>query len=182
MGNSLQDQLLQAGLVDKERLDKANKDKRRQQKQQRGKKASRPKAKPVDPEVKRQREEKAARDRELNQQRDEVRRQREVAAQVRQLVREHRHPRKPSDDDVPFNFQNKDKIKRIYVSPETHKQISAGRLVIVNDNGVFELVPPAIAEKIRQRNPSLVIDLPKDDEPAADDPYADYQVPDDLMW
>lgn len=180
MGNSLQDQLLQAGLVDKEQLDKARKQKTRQQRQQRGKKST--KNKPVDPEVQRQREEKAAQDRELNRQRDEVRRQREVAAQVRQLVRQHRHPRSHSDDDVAFNFQNKDKVKRLYVSADTHRLISAGRLVIVNDNGNFELVPPAIAEKIRARNPSLVIDLPNDDEPAADDPYADYKVPDDLMW
>ena len=60
--------------------------------------------------------------------------------------------------------------------------ITAGKLKIVNDNGVFELVPPAIAEKIRQRNPSLVIDLPDEQSPAEDDPYADYKVPDDLMW
>jgi hypothetical protein len=179
MGNSLQEQLLQAGLVDKDQLNKANKQKRKQPRPKKGAKA---KAKPVDPEVQRQRDEKAARDRELNQQREEVRRQREVSAQVRQLVRNNRHPRPQSDDDIPFNFQNKDKIKRIFVSPETHKLISSGRLVIVNDNGNFELVPPAIAEKIRQRNPSLVIDLPKEDAPAADDPYADFKVPDDLMW
>jgi len=60
--------------------------------------------------------------------------------------------------------------------------ISAGQLVIVNFNGVFELVPPDIAEKIRERNPSLVIDLPEEQQPDADDPYAQYQVPDDLMW
>lgn len=180
MGNSLQEQLLQAGLVKKEQVDKANKQKSRQQREQRSKKAKA--TKPVDPEVKRRREEKAARDRALNQQREEVRRQREVAAQVRQLVREHRHPRSQGDDDVPFNFDNKGKIKRLYVSPATHKLVSAGKLKIVNDNGTFELVPPAIAEKIRARNPSLVIDLPDDDQPAADDPYADYQVPDDLMW
>jgi len=179
MGNSLQEQLLQAGLVDKDQLNKANKQKRKQPRPKKGAKA---KAKPVDPEVQRQRDEKAARDRELNQQREEVRRQREVSAQVRQLVRNNRHPRPQSDDDIPFNFQNKDKIKRIFVSPETHKLISSGKLVIVNDNGNFELVPPAIAEKIRQRNPSLVIDLPKEDAPAADDPYADFKVPDDLMW
>ena len=179
MGNSLQEQLLQAGLVDKDQLNKANKQKRKQPRPKKGAKA---KAKPVDPEVQRQRDEKAARDRELNQQREEVRRQREVSAQVRQLVRNNRHPRPQSDDDIPFNFQNKDKIKRIFVSPETHKLISNGKLVIVNDNGNFELVPPAIAEKIRQRNPSLVIDLPKEDAPAADDPYADFKVPDDLMW
>jgi uncharacterized protein YaiL (DUF2058 family) len=177
VGNSLQDQLLQAGLVSKDQLDKAKKQK---PKPPRGKKKAR--AKPVDPEVRRQREEKAARERELNQQRNEVRRQREVAAQVRQLVSRNKVERKPGDDDIAFNFQNKDKIKRIYVSPELHRQISAGKLKIVNDNGTFELVPPAIAEKIRERNPSLVIDMPEEQTPAADDPYAEFQVPDDLMW
>ena len=181
MRNSLQDQLLKAGLVSKDKLNQAKKQGGKKKRQQRAKQASGP----LTPEEKARQQaqaEKAAHDRELNQQREEVRRQREVAAQVRQLVRAHRHVRTPSDDDVPFNFQNKDKIKRLYVSPDTHKLISAGKLVIVNDNGVFELVPPAIAEKIRARNPSLVIDLPSDEEPAADDPYADYKVPDDLMW
>ncbi|MDJ0738375.1 MAG: DUF2058 domain-containing protein [Gammaproteobacteria bacterium] len=181
MGNSLQDQLLQAGLVTKDQVNQAQKSKKRKPPQ--GKKAKQAaRQRPVDPEVARQRAEKAARDRELNQQRDEVRRQREVAAQVRQLVREHRVERRPGDDDVAFNFQNKDKIKRLYVSPALHRQISARKLVIVNDNGSFELVPPPIADKIRARNPSLVIDLPDDDSPADDDPYAAYKVPDDLMW
>ena len=178
MGNSLQDQLLQAGLVSQQQLNKAKKQKA---KPPRGKKnKSRPK--PEDPELRRQREEKAAHDRELNQQREEVRRQRAVAAEVRQLVRQHRLDRREGEDDIPFNFQNKDKIKRLYVPPAVHRQISAGKLKIVNDNGVFELVPPDIAEKIRQRNPSLVIDLPEEQTPDADDPYAAYQVPDDLMW
>lgn len=180
MGNSLQDQLLQSGLVDKSQLNKAKKQKTKQNRAQRSKKG--PPPKPVDPEVLRQREEKAARDRELNQQRDEVRRQREVAAQVRQLVRHNRHPRPESDDDKPFHFENKGKIKRIFLNPPTHKLVSEGKLKIVNDNGVFELVSPDIAEKIRARNPSLVIDLPVDKPVEADDPYAGYEVPDDLMW
>lgn len=181
MGNSLQDELLKAGLIDRKKIDQANRQKRSDRRRKpSGKKA--PPARPVDPEVQRQREEKAARDRELNQQREEVRRQREVNAQVRQLVSQHRHPRIERDDDIPFHFENKGKIKRLFVSPETHRMITERRLVIVNDNGQFELVPPPIAEKIRQRNPSLVIDLPEDTAPAEDDPYADYKVPDDLMW
>lgn len=178
MGNSLQDQLLQAGLVSQDQLNKAKKQKA---KPPRGKK-KKARTRPEDPEARRRREEKAAYDRELNQQREEVRRQREVAAQVRQLVSQHKVARRESEDDVPFNFQNKDKIKRLYVSPELHQQISSGRLKIVNDNGVFELVPPDVAEKIRQRNPSLVIDLPEEKAADADDPYAEFQVPDDLMW
>lgn len=180
MGNSLQDQLLQAGLVKQSQVDEANRQKSKKKRQQVPKKARA--AKKKDPEAERRRAEKAERDRALNQQRDEVRRQREVAAQVRQLVRDHRHPRTAGDDDIPFNFDNKGRIKRLYVSPDTHRLISAGKLVIVNDNGVFDLVPPAIAEKIRRRNPSLVIDLPEEAAPADDDPYADFKVPDDLMW
>jgi hypothetical protein len=182
MSNSLQDELLKAGLIDQSKIDQARKAKKAQQKRKPAvKKAQR--AKPeVDPEVRRQQEEKAARDRELNQQREEVRRQREVNAQVRQLVSRNRHPRRESEDDIPFHFDNKGKIKRLFVSREVHQMITERKLVIVNDNGQFELVPPSIAEKIRQRNPSLVIDLPEERKPSEDDPYADYQVPDDLMW
>jgi len=179
VGNSLQDQLLQAGLVSREQLSKSKKQKHKQTRSQKGGKRAVAKAKPrPDP----RQAEKAAHDRELNQQRDEVRRQRQVNAEVRQLVSRHRHPRSESDDDVPFHFDNKGKVKRIYVAPATHRLITDRKLVIVNDNGVFELVPPDIAEKIRQRNPSLVIDLPEEQAPDADDPYAAFQVPDDLMW
>lgn len=182
MGNSLQDELLKAGLIDQKKIDQARKSKKSQQKRRPApKKAQRVKPK-VDPEVQRQIDDKAARDRELNQQREEVRRQREVNAQVRQLVSRNRHPRVEREDDIPFHFDNKGKIKRLFVSSEVHRMISEGKLMIVNDNGQFELVPPPIAEKIRARNPSLVIDLPEESTPAADDPYADYKVPDDLMW
>jgi uncharacterized protein YaiL (DUF2058 family) len=181
MGNSLQDQLLKAGLIDQNRIDEARKEKQRKHRQQKPKKkaarAERPKSKPTPEQL-----QKAARDRELEQQRNEVRRQREVAAQVRQLVRQHRLPRSEGEDDQPFHFENKGKVKRIYVSAQTHKLVAAGKLMIVNDNGIFELVPPAIAEKIRQRNPSLVIDLPEEAAPDENDPYARFQVPDDLIW
>jgi uncharacterized protein YaiL (DUF2058 family) len=53
---------------------------------------------------------------------------------------------------------------------------------VVNCNGEFELVPAETAEKIRQLNPSLVIDPPEESESTEDDDYADYKVPDDLIW
>ncbi|HPE78943.1 MAG TPA: DUF2058 family protein, partial [Gammaproteobacteria bacterium] len=155
MGNSLQDQLLKAGLIDQKKIDQARQDKKKARPPKPAKKAraAAPKPQPTPEQL-----EKIARDRELNEQRKEVQRQRAVAAEVRQLVRNNRHPRSESEDDKPFHFENKGKVKRIYVSAQTHKLITDGKLMIVNDNGVFELVPPAVAEKIRQRNPSLVID------------------------
>lgn len=183
MGNSLQDQLLQAGLVNESQVKKANKAKQQQKRQQpKGKKKARSEKPKLTPEQIQAREEKAARDRELNERRDEARRQREIAAQIKQLVDANRHPPSDPANDVPFYFENKGKVKTIHVGEKTRDMIVAGKLMIVNANGKFELVPPSIAEKIRERNPALVIDLPKDEKPAEDDPYADYQVPDDLMW
>lgn len=180
MGNSLQDELLKTGLVDKSKANKARKQQKTQARQQRNTKGvTKPK---LSPEQQRERAEKAARDRELNERRNEARRQREIAAEVKQLVNRNRHPRSESEDDRPFYFEIKGKVRRLYVSPKTHAMITAGKLVIVNANGVFELVPPDIAEKIRQRNPSLVVDLPEEQGPDEGDPYAQYQVPDDLMW
>lgn len=185
VSNSLQDELLKAGLVDKTQVDRARKQQhqqRRKQAQAKPKKKDRRAKPPVDPAVAQARAEKAARDRELNAQREEVRRQREVNAQVRQLVSRNRHARVERDDDHPFHFENKGKVKRIFVDADTQAMITSGRLKIVNDNGQFELVPADIAEKIRARNPSLVIDLPEEETPTEDDPYAAYKVPDDLMW
>jgi uncharacterized protein YaiL (DUF2058 family) len=177
MRNSLQDQLLKAGLVDQKKLDQERRHKNKSRRKKGAKKAAATTPQPTPEQI-----EKAARDRELNLQREQVRRQREVAAQVKQLVRDNRHPRSRGEDDRPFHFENKGKVKRIYVSAHTHKMITDGKLVIVNDNGVFELVPSDTADKIRRRNPSLVVDLPEEEGPSADDPYAAYQVPDDLTW
>lgn len=177
MRNSLQDQLLKAGLVDKNKANKANKERRKNARQQRNGKDASPTT-----EERQQQREKAARDRELNQRRDEARKQREIAAQIKQLVENHRHPRSDSEDDKPFYFDNKGKVKQMYVSAQTYKMITSKKLTIVNCNGVFELVPTDIAERIRQRNPSLVIDLPEEKPISEDDPYADHQVPSDLIW
>ena len=43
-------------------------------------------------------------------------------------------------------------------------------------------ISTASAEKIEQRMPDLVIRIQPEEEPDEDDPYADYKIPDDLMW
>jgi len=59
----------------------------------------------------------------------------------------------------------------------------AGRLVIVCLGGTTELVPRVIADKIAERDASLVVRVNKTSAAIdADDPYAAFQVPDDLMW
>jgi uncharacterized protein YaiL (DUF2058 family) len=59
-----------------------------------------------------------------------------------------------------------------------------GQLVIVKSGKAYELVPKPVAEKIKQRDTDCIIntdhevELEQDDE----DPYADYKIPDDLIW
>lgn len=50
--------------------------------------------------------------------------------------------------------------------------------------GSYELIPRDAALKIKERDPQRIILLnePKSQDVDPDDPYAAYQVPDDLMW
>jgi len=58
-----------------------------------------------------------------------------------------------------------------------------GRLGIARIEGVYELVPKDVAEKIKQRNEKRVVIFEVDDDSKDEnDPYADYEVPDDLVW
>jgi uncharacterized protein YaiL (DUF2058 family) len=75
------------------------------------------------------------------------------------------------------------KIERLYVSAAVQAHLMAGRLVIVCQGGATELVPRIIADKIAERDASLVVRVNKSStEIDADDPYAAFQIPDDLMW
>jgi len=64
------------------------------------------------------------------------------------------------------------------------EQIISGRLAIVKFGQYYEVVSAEVAEKIKSRLAASVIVL-NDSAPVAenkDDPYAGYEVPDDLMW
>ena len=75
------------------------------------------------------------------------------------------------------------KIHRIAVNAETRERIQRSELAVVRYLGYHALVPAAIAEQIRERDPQAVVALDLNNpEPTEDDPYKDFQVPDDLMW
>ena len=178
---SLHDQLLKVGLVDEDRIKKAKIDKRKQERRQRkGKKEAR---KPNKPQLRTPQVEKVERDRELNRQRQKRAERKAIAAQIKQLVEKHRQP--IGDGDVPFNFAHNKKIKRIYITEAVRELLIAGKLSIVKLDGRYELIPSTIMEKIRIRDEKYVIfcnEPKKKNAEKTDDPYADYQIPDDLVW
>ena len=66
---------------------------------------------------------------------------------------------------------------------ETREQLVNGVLNIVNVNGQHSIVPRAVATKIAERDENaVVLANANTDSENQDDEYADYKVPDDLMW
>ncbi|MBQ5946583.1 DUF2058 domain-containing protein [Massilia sp. ST3] len=179
---SLAEQLMKAGLVDKKKVKQVNQDKSKQQKIERrtGVEAVN-EAREAALETQRKNAERA---RELNAQRDAAATQKAIMAQIVQMVQQNKQPKtRHGKDDVPYNFTFGTRIERLYVSPQVQEHLVAGRLVIVGINGSFELVPRVIAEKIAERDASLVVQVKKASQPVdEDDPYAAYKIPDDLMW
>ena len=176
---SLQEQFLKAGLVDKKKVKQANQEKSQQKKVER-----RTGTQTVDEvrlaalETQRKNAERA---RELNAQRDAAATQKAIMAQIVQMVQQSRQSK--GKGDIAYNFTHDNKIKRIYVSAAVQANLIAGRLVIVCQGENSDLVPKVIADKIAERDPSLVVRVNKTSaEIDADDPYAAFQIPDDLMW
>ncbi|MDH5471966.1 MAG: DUF2058 domain-containing protein [Gammaproteobacteria bacterium] len=180
MNNPFQEQLLKAGLVSKQQVQKAQHDKKKQKKQLNNKKTT-----PVDAaklEAQQAAEAKARRDRELNQQKQEQARKKAISAEIDQLIINNRIERDDSCE-LAYNFEHQKKVKRIYINEDMKQRIINGKLGIARIEGRYELVPLAIAEKIQQRNDKRIV-LFSDEEQIADenDPYADYKIPDDLVW
>ncbi|SDT96405.1 hypothetical protein SAMN05216296_0924 [Pseudomonas pohangensis] len=179
MSMSLRDQLLKAGLVNEKQVKQAGK---QQKKQERLEKKGQ-----VEVDDARQqaallvRTEKLARDQELNRQQQAKAEQKARAAQVKQLIETTRLPKLTTEDY--YNFVDEKKVKRISVNALMRNKLSGGALAIVRHAGGYEVVSREVALKIQERDARRVVLLNTPTEaPDADDPYAAYQVPDDLMW
>ena len=176
---SLQEQFLKAGLVDKTKVKLANQEKSKQKKvERRSGEQTVDEARLAAQEMQRKNAERA---REANAQRDAAANQKAIVAQIAQMVRQNRQDK--GKGDIAYNFTHGTKIERIFVSPAVREHLVAGRLVIVVMNGAVELVPRVIADKIAERDASLVVRVNKSSTQVdEDDPYAAFQIPDDLMW
>lgn len=176
---SLQDQLLKAGLIDEKKANKIKKTKHKQTKQkQKNKIETADEAKLAAQQAQ---AEKVKRDRQLNQQRKAEAERKAIAAQVRQLVEMNRQPR--DDGDIAYSFTDGTRVKRLSVTETQLKQLSNGRLCIIKLDEQYELIPTLVAEKIQLRDEhAQILSNQPPERPDEDDPYADYQVPDDLMW
>jgi uncharacterized protein YaiL (DUF2058 family) len=184
MALSLQEQLLKAGLADKEKAKQVRQQKQQQARAQKNHNIVQTDQAKIDAEQKIQL--KKENDLILNQQAKQQADKKAEVAQIRQLIEMNKQSK--GKGDVPCSFTDGIVIKRIYVSQRVQKHISQGQLAIVKLEQGYELVPSPVADKIAQRDPSVVVyradNVVQEQQSSSenDEWYADYVIPDDLNW
>ncbi|GAA5192618.1 DUF2058 domain-containing protein [Ferrimonas gelatinilytica] len=174
---SLQDQLMKAGLVSKHDAKKANKAKHRALKS--GKKVVN-EAKEL---AAKKKLEQAEKDRLLNAERKAEADKKALQAQIRQLITSNAQPR--DRGEIPYNFSDQGTITKVFVTEALQRGLVNGQLAIAKLEQSYYLIPTGVADKVAQRDDSFIVlrnDRNTQAELDEDDPYADYQIPDDLMW
>jgi uncharacterized protein YaiL (DUF2058 family) len=180
MSISLRDQLLKAGLVNQKQAKQVSKDKQKQQRL-----AHKGQVELDDSQQRAAQEalaEKVKRDQELNRQQKEKAEAKARVAQIKQLIEATRLPKLTTEDY--YNFVDDKKVKRLSVNTLMRNKLSNGSLAIVHHAGAYEVIPREAALKIQERDPQRIVQLNVKTEEVSveDDPYAAYQIPDDLMW
>jgi uncharacterized protein YaiL (DUF2058 family) len=177
MANSLQDQLLKSGLVNEQQL-KQTKTKQRKRKRAGGGKTADTAERET--AARQAAADKRRQDQELNRKLEEERRRKAEQVALWQLIQDNRVSR--DRGDIAYNFADGSALKRLYVTAAQQRDIAAGKLAIVRHGDFYELVPAAVAERAQQVDPAVVVLFSRPEATDPDDPYAGYEVPDDLMW
>ena len=192
MAGSLQDQLLGSGLIQKQKAKNIQTAKKKAVKQSR--KNNTELVDEAAELAKKAQEEQRQKSQALNAKQKEEAENKAVLAQIRQIIELnsiYKAPKElPEDDLVAYNFTDDGKIKTLHVSPQNHDLITRGRIAIAKllntKQTDYLLISAEAANKIKERDSSSIVLLndasTQENEAEADDPYADFEVPDDLMW
>ncbi len=175
---TLQEQMLKAGLVTSKKMAKV----------QRTAKKSRVQAREAREAVEDNKKAQLERDKQLNEQQKQAALSKEYKAQVKQLIEMNRIVL--AKGDIGFNFTDGNLIKKILVDKATQTQLINGRLAIARlvvenrEECEYAIIPASVADKIAQRDAASIVlhSALSQEEQDEDDPYADFKVPDDLMW
>lgn len=175
---TLQEQMLKAGLVTSKKMAKV----------QRTAKKSRVQAREAREAVEENKKAQLERDKQLSEQQKQAALSKEYKAQVKQLIEMNRIVL--AKGDIGFNFTDGNLIKKILVDKATQTQLINGRLAIARlvvenrEECEYAIIPASVADKIAQRDAASILlhSALSQEEQDEDDPYADFKVPDDLMW
>ena len=181
---SLQDQLLKAGLTTKQKTRQANADKRKKNKQKRsGVKHDATNQEKMQQELVKAQAVKLAKDTALNDEKKQQLIAKELFLRIKQIL-EH-HQIKNVNGEAEYNYTFDSKIKKRAIDNKTHRALVNGRLALCGLDNVTYIVTSETAAKLAELNNTIILvqnDKVDSEEIDESDPYADYQIPDDLMW
>lgn len=181
---SLQDQLLKAGLTTKQKTRQANVDKRKKNKQKRsGVQHGASLQEQVQQDLAKAKTDKQTKDNALNELKQLQLADKEQLLRIKQILMHHQIKNVSGDNDYNYTFDTT--IKKLPLDAITHKALVNGRLALCGLDDVTYLVTRETAEKLSELDKNVVLvqnDKALDEQVDEDDPYADYQIPDDLMW
>lgn len=175
---TLQEQMLKAGLVSSKKMAKV----------QRTAKKSRVQAREAREAVEENKKAQIERDKQLSEQQKQATLSKEYKAQIKQLIEMNKIT--ITRGDIGYNFTDNNLIKKVYVDKVTQSQLIKGRLAIArltaesSSESEYAIIPAVVADKIAQRDASYIVlncELSQEAKDE-DDPYADFVIPDDLMW
>ncbi|BCE00260.1 DUF2058 domain-containing protein [Marinicellulosiphila megalodicopiae] len=178
MGKSLQEQFLGLGVANKKQVNAAKKEQRQVQKKKQ--KHGIDETLAYKEELEKQRLAKIEQDRLLNQKKHEQAQKKAILAQIHQLIEMNQVT---IAGELPYQFANNGKIQKLYVSEAAQTQLANGQLVLVSFHDDVKAVGSGVADKIKQRDESkILLNNRVEGLEVVDDPYADFEIPDDLMW
>lgn len=176
MAISLQDQLLKAGVASKKQANKAKAEKRQKK----------PKNAPLETAQAEQKQaisqsEKRDKDKQLNLEKERQKALKASIAQARQII-ESNVVRIDKGADIRHQFSHLNFVKTIFVDKKLQSQLFCGQLTIAFMDNQYFLIPTNQAQRVHLLQCDWIVELPSKETIDADDHYAAYEIPDDLMW
>ena len=182
MAGSMFDQLKKAGLVDKNKAKQIKRDKYHQVKGNKSKKNAQVVSESADLAAK-ARQQQVEKNQQLNQQRKSEQETKEKQAQCVQIIQSNQI--KDFSGEKEFSFADGTAVKTLNVNEDVRKKLVAETIRIARLKGGFVLITAEAAERITQRDGNFLISNSKEDDGLSDedrDYYAQFEIPDDLVW
>ena len=111
-----------------------------------------------------------------------------LRTEIKQLLKTNKLNDKTGE--IPYNYVIAGQVKRFYINEKQQTELKAGKMVIVNWNTISYLISTEAEQELRKLHPTIEVasvasteeSAKSSEEKDANDPYADYEIPDDLSW
>ena len=86
--------------------------------------------------------------------------------------------------ETPFHFARGERLKRLYVSEDQRRRLTAGELAIVGFGGRHHLVPRRAGDRVRELREEVFVFIAATESESVDmeQGYEGFEIPDGLIW